>query len=179
MLRADGESLKFERLLELISLKDKFPGKMGLKGFVKVKRACSMEREAHMVELFWQKRSSLDYRVRSDRFLRSNGLQKLSIRDFIFAVMQCSDRCLRQDIVEKMSACHLAVPVLLPGVHERKSEFLLWSLRRVVKIKWKESNSLALEQHIVQVPFMFEPYIKNNYLANITNCYKGPETIET
>lgn len=133
MLTADGESLKFERLLELIGLKDRFPGKMGLKEFVKVKLACSTEGEVDMVELFWQKLSSLDYRVRCGRFLGLNDLQKLSIRDFIFAIMQCSDRFLRQDIIEKMSACHLAVPVLLPGVHERKSEFLLWSLRRVVK----------------------------------------------
>ncbi|KAJ8023451.1 Interferon-induced very large GTPase 1 [Holothuria leucospilota] len=170
-----------------MGLKDMFPGKLGLKRFVTVKNPQFIRNGSDLVVLFWQKLSSLDYRVRSNIFLRLNDsftTCQMSIRDFTFAFMQCADRFLRQDIIEKMSACHLAVPVILPGVKERKPEFLLWSLRRIVK-KWKEANSVAMEQHIVQVPVFtvsilrighIEAVSKSSIINNLLGPYQGNDS---
>ncbi|KAJ8032449.1 Interferon-induced very large GTPase 1 [Holothuria leucospilota] len=88
------------------------------------------------VELFWDKITSLDYRITSPELTdRSN----TSIRDFIFAVLHTSSNFLRRDILTKLSSCQLAVPLVLQGPEGRLPIFLTWALRGVYK-KVRTSN---------------------------------------
>lgn len=74
------------------------------------------------------------------------------MRDFVFSVLHCADDFLRQDILEKMAACQLAVPIILQGIEGTKPQFLLWALRRIIK-KWKGNrDSYASEQLIATYP---------------------------
>ncbi|KAJ8023453.1 Interferon-induced very large GTPase 1 [Holothuria leucospilota] len=180
-LKSSAKNRSFSDLLETLGLNNMFPGRLSLKKFIKVNNRQSIENESDFVFLFWQKLSSLDSQIRSKIFLKLNDsspAHPVSIRDFTFAVMQCSNRFLRQDIIEKMSACHLAVPVVLHGISKQKPEFLLWSLRRTVK-KWKESNSIALEQHIVHVPVFTVSFLRIGEISTVSkssiiNSFLGP-----
>ncbi|KAJ8032036.1 Interferon-induced very large GTPase 1 [Holothuria leucospilota] len=138
----------FENFLEEIGLEDKYPGKLKLKVFLKLRGKLT---QIDLVHNFWQNLTSLNYNAG----LPQGGVsQNYSMRDFIFSVLHCCDDFLRQDILEKMSACQLAVPVVLQGVANSKPIFLLWGLRRVVK-KWKgQSDSFAIEQPVVSYPVL-------------------------
>ncbi|KAJ8032676.1 Interferon-induced very large GTPase 1 [Holothuria leucospilota] len=136
----------FQEFLVKLGLQSQFPGKLTLKSLLKVKDVPNTD---DYMEIFWQKLTSLDYRAGFPEHSLSN---RYSMRDFIFSVLHCSDDFVRQDILEKMSACQLAVPIVLKGVDGVSTTFLLWALRRITK-KWKGSlESLAIEQPIVSYP---------------------------
>ncbi|XP_071850417.1 interferon-induced very large GTPase 1-like [Apostichopus japonicus] len=136
----------FEDLLECIGLVGKHYNKLTLQEFLIV-RDCSTN--TSLMHTFWQKITSLDHRiVLSQNLLPEN----ISMRDFIFSLLHCSDDFLRQDILEKLSACQLAVPFLLQGVREKKPEILGWACRRIVK-KWQgQDDSISLEKSIITHP---------------------------
>ncbi|XP_071850825.1 interferon-induced very large GTPase 1-like [Apostichopus japonicus] len=136
----------FEDLLECIGLVGKHYNKLTLQEFLTV-RDCSTN--TSLMHTFWQKITSLDHRiVLSQNLLPEN----ISMRDFIFSLLHCSDDFLRQDILEKLSACQLAVPFLLQGVREKKPEILRWACRRIVK-KWQgQDDPFSLEKSIITHP---------------------------
>ncbi|KAJ8032127.1 Interferon-induced very large GTPase 1 [Holothuria leucospilota] len=107
--------------------------------------------------LFLNKLTSLDSRVMLPENLSCN----VNVRDFLYALIQCSDDNLRQHIMEKLASCQLAVTVLLPFVEPNQEPMLLiWALRRVVK-KWKEEKtSLAPETPIVDKPVFTVGFIR-------------------
>ncbi|XP_071830912.1 interferon-induced very large GTPase 1-like [Apostichopus japonicus] len=158
----EGSELTFAELLTEIGLKSYFPSRLSLKQFVKLKNPSALEDKNNLLELFWQKLSSLDYRGRSIKYFR-----QISVRDLIFAILQCSDSFLRQDIIEKMSACNLAVPVILQGVANTKPRFMVWSLGRIVK-KWKGSSPIALEQYISHVPLLTVSFLRIGDLKDVS-----------
>ncbi|PIK44019.1 hypothetical protein BSL78_19121 [Apostichopus japonicus] len=174
-------SCSFDTLLEIIGLKDRFPGNLTLANLCYVTDPDMENDEASLSDLFWQKLGALDYRARSSDFLTScmkDLTPKISVRDFIFAFMHCADSFLRQDVLEKMSACQLAVPIILQGVKGIKSTFLTWSLRRIVK-EWKRVNFTAMEHHIVTVPIFSVSFlrigeIKDFSKSKVINYLIGP-----
>ncbi|XP_069838426.1 up-regulator of cell proliferation-like [Dendropsophus ebraccatus] len=67
---------------------------------------------------------------------RSKSLHPL---DVLCAVLNCSDKCLQQEIITKMSMCQFAVPVLLPPGDGPDFTFMLWAMRDIVK-KWRPES---------------------------------------
>ncbi|KAK6324569.1 hypothetical protein J4Q44_G00039110, partial [Coregonus suidteri] len=53
--------------------------------------------------------------------------------DLITALFLCSDGFLQQEMVQKMSMCQFAVPLLLPNCDTEQSTLMLWALRDIVK----------------------------------------------
>lgn len=144
---AEDDETTFEKFLEEVGLKDKFPGKLKLKTFLQL----GTNEQSNYAQIFWQKLTTLNYHA---GMLQEIVSQDFSMRDFIFCLLQCGDDFLRQDILEKMSACQLAVPVVIQGVANGKPTFLLWGLRRVMK-KWRgDSDSVAIEQPIISYPVL-------------------------
>ncbi|XP_071812013.1 uncharacterized protein [Apostichopus japonicus] len=78
---------------------------------------------------------------------------RLSCRDIVNAILMNCDPFLRQEVLSKMSACHLAVPVILPHSTTSDPLFLLWGLQKISKA-WKDpSTSLVNEVNVTQFPF--------------------------
>ncbi|XP_035281537.1 interferon-induced very large GTPase 1-like [Anguilla anguilla] len=53
--------------------------------------------------------------------------------DLITAVFLCSDGCLQQEMVLKMSMCQFSVPLLLPKCDTQQCTLMLWAMRGIVK----------------------------------------------
>ncbi|CAB1326942.1 unnamed protein product [Coregonus sp. 'balchen'] len=72
--------------------------------------------------------------------------------DLITALFLCSDGFLQQEMVQKMSMCQFAVPLLLPNCDTKQSTLMLWALRDIVK-KFRPSSQTAtnafVEERIV------------------------------
>ncbi|KAK6324578.1 hypothetical protein J4Q44_G00039200 [Coregonus suidteri] len=72
--------------------------------------------------------------------------------DLITALFLCSDSFLQQEMVQKMSMCQFAVPLLLPNCETKQSTLMLWALRDIVK-KFRPSSQTAtnafVEERIV------------------------------
>ncbi|XP_045069884.1 up-regulator of cell proliferation-like [Coregonus clupeaformis] len=72
--------------------------------------------------------------------------------DLITALFLCSDGFLQQEMVQKMSMCQFAVPLLLPNCDTEQSTLMLWALRDIVK-KFRSSSQTAtnafVEERIV------------------------------
>ncbi|XP_071836096.1 interferon-induced very large GTPase 1-like [Apostichopus japonicus] len=142
-----NRTVTFDDILKMLGLEDKFPGKLQLEDFLRVRRTVE---STQTVYSFWQKITCLDYQAGLPQSRSMISRVQYSMRDFIFAVLHCSDNFLRQDILEKMSACQLAVPLLLSGIKSKKQPiFLRWACRRILK-KWKGARDLfAIEQPII------------------------------
>ena len=61
-----------------------------------------------------------------------NELPEIHPRDGLLALLHCSDNFVRQDILSRLAACKLAVPLLLPNPITREPTFLLWAMRSIV-----------------------------------------------
>ncbi|XP_070971803.1 up-regulator of cell proliferation-like [Oncorhynchus clarkii lewisi] len=61
--------------------------------------------------------------------------------DLITALFLCSDGFLQQEMVQKMSMCQFAVPLLLPNCDTKQSTLMLWALRDIVK-KFRPSSQV-------------------------------------
>ncbi|XP_073403595.1 interferon-induced very large GTPase 1-like [Dendrobates tinctorius] len=59
--------------------------------------------------------------------------------DVLCAVLSCSDECLQQELVSKMSMCQFSVPLLLPSGDGSGSIFMRWAMRDIVK-KWRPQS---------------------------------------
>ena len=55
--------------------------------------------------------------------------------DNLLDLIHCSDNILRQTIMEKLSLCQVALPLLLPNHSDNIVSYLLWAMRSIVK-KW-------------------------------------------
>ncbi|XP_069838427.1 up-regulator of cell proliferation-like [Dendropsophus ebraccatus] len=67
---------------------------------------------------------------------RSKSLHPLDVQ---CTVLHCSDKCLQQEIITKMSMCQFAVPLLLPPGDGSDFTFMLWAMRDIVK-KWRPES---------------------------------------
>ncbi|XP_071855138.1 interferon-induced very large GTPase 1-like isoform X2 [Apostichopus japonicus] len=181
----NGESEEdFIQYLDIVGLKDYFPRKLTMKEATEVRLFPSDDPKIKRKDLpfmFISKLTSLDSRITWKENLHIEG----SVRDFIYAILHCSDNHLRQHLLEKFASCQLAVPVLLPGVRDdAKPELLTWALNRVVK-KWKENEtSLAPEKRMVSEPVFTTAFIrfgkipisKSSVLNNVIGRAQGNET---
>ncbi|XP_071855145.1 interferon-induced very large GTPase 1-like [Apostichopus japonicus] len=155
-----GTEEDFLEYLDEVGLEEYFPRKLTMKEATEVRLLPSDDSQIETKDLpflFISKLTSLDSRVTWKENLHIEG----SARDFIYAILHCSDNHLRQHLLEKFASCQLAVPVLLPGVRDdAKPELLTWALSRVVK-KWKENEtSLAPEKLMVSEPVFTNAFIR-------------------
>uniref|UniRef100_A0A8C7P6C7 VLIG-type G domain-containing protein n=1 Tax=Oncorhynchus mykiss TaxID=8022 RepID=A0A8C7P6C7_ONCMY len=67
--------------------------------------------------------------------------------DLITALFLCSDGFLQQEMVQKMSICQFAVPLLLPNCDTKQSTLMLWALRDIVK-KFRSSSQTATKAFV-------------------------------
>ncbi|XP_055766452.1 LOW QUALITY PROTEIN: up-regulator of cell proliferation-like [Salvelinus fontinalis] len=67
--------------------------------------------------------------------------------DLITALFLCSDGFLQQEMVQKMSMCQFAVPLLLPNCDTKQSTLMLWALRDIVK-KFRSSSQAATKAFV-------------------------------
>ncbi|XP_071855140.1 interferon-induced very large GTPase 1-like [Apostichopus japonicus] len=174
----------FLQYLDEVGLKKYFPRKLTMKEATEVRLFPTDDSQIEtkdLLFLFMSKLTSLDSRITWKENLHIEG----SARDFIYAILHCSDNHLRQHLLEKFASCQLAVPVLLPRVRDdAKPELLTWALSRVVK-KWKENEtSLAPEKRMVSEPVFTTAFIrfgdipisKSSVLNNAIGRAQGNET---
>ena len=68
--------------------------------------------------------------------------------DCIITLLLSCDDLLRQDLINKLLSCQLAVPLILPNPNENSLIFLLWGLRSVVH-SWKSHKHGEMEKRMV------------------------------
>ncbi|XP_071810940.1 interferon-induced very large GTPase 1-like [Apostichopus japonicus] len=176
----------FLEYLKEVGLESYFPRKLTMKAATELRLIpsdVSQIKPEKVPFLFISKLTALDCRVTWKENLHIEG----SARDFIYAILHCSDDHLRQHLLEKLASCQLAVPILLPGVRDdAKPELLTWALSRVVK-KWKESEtSLAPEKRMVSEPVFTTAFIrfgdipisKSSVLNNVIGRAQGNGTFQ-
>ncbi|KAG8549217.1 hypothetical protein GDO81_022085 [Engystomops pustulosus] len=71
--------------------------------------------------------------------IENQSSKSLHPSDVMCAVLNCSDKCLQQEVISKMSMCQFAVPLLLPAGDGSGSTFMLWAMREIVK-KWRPQS---------------------------------------
>ncbi|KAJ8041146.1 Interferon-induced very large GTPase 1 [Holothuria leucospilota] len=147
----------FQDFLTEVGLRGRLSEKLTLQEATKVRDVSPSATSSDILPfLFITKLSSLDHRA----VLPETYHEKIkSTRDFVYAILKCSNYFLVQYIIEKLSVCQLAVPVLLPGVNGRKPELLLWALRRIIK-EWKTSQSVFLEKRMISWPTFIVAFIR-------------------
>ncbi|XP_071264101.1 up-regulator of cell proliferation-like [Salvelinus alpinus] len=69
--------------------------------------------------------------------------------DLITALFLCSDSFLQQEMVQKMSMCQFAVPLLLPNCDTEQITLMLWALRDIVK-KFRLSSQTSTKAFVVE-----------------------------
>lgn len=115
--------------------------------------------------------------VSGSRRKEKNG-NSFSSRDIIYVILHCLDPFLRQDVLMKMSACQLAVPILLTDVAANKVILLLWGLRKISKAWCDIITSSIKEEVVVKFPFhSIAAFRIGNFPAsksNILNKVLGP-----
>ncbi|CDQ97290.1 unnamed protein product [Oncorhynchus mykiss] len=67
--------------------------------------------------------------------------------DLITALFLCSDGFLQQEMVQKMSMCQFAVPLLLPNCDTEQITLMLWALRDIVK-KFRPSTQTSTKAFV-------------------------------
>ncbi|XP_066433082.1 interferon-induced very large GTPase 1-like [Eleutherodactylus coqui] len=88
-------------------------------------------------------------------------LKSIHPLDVLCAVLNCSDKCLQQVIISKMSLCQFPVPLLLPAGSD--CTLMLWAMRDIVK-KWRP-QSLAdskgfMEDNVVNIEMPIFSFIR-------------------
>ncbi|XP_061435514.1 interferon-induced very large GTPase 1-like isoform X3 [Lethenteron reissneri] len=80
--------------------------------------------------------------------------------DIITAVFLCSDSFLQQVLMQKMSQCQFALPLLLPDSGKGDVTFMLWAMRQIVK-NWKlKKNASSMEESLVSIQMPFISFIR-------------------
>ncbi|KAM9398950.1 LOW QUALITY PROTEIN: interferon-induced very large GTPase 1-like [Salvelinus alpinus] len=67
--------------------------------------------------------------------------------DLITALFLCSDGFLQQEMVQKMSMCQFAVPLLLPNCDTKQNTLMLWALRDIVR-KFRPSSQTSTKAFV-------------------------------
>ncbi|XP_053551201.1 interferon-induced very large GTPase 1-like [Bombina bombina] len=83
--------------------------------------------------------------------------------DVLCVLLHCSDAFLQQEIINKMSMCQFAVPLLLPAGDGKHCTLMLWAMREIVK-RWRP-HSLAeskgfREDSLVHIPMPTFSFVK-------------------
>eukprot|EP00092_Neocalanus_flemingeri_P065565 GFUD01079751.1.p1 GENE.GFUD01079751.1~~GFUD01079751.1.p1 ORF type:complete len:2495 (+),score=653.35 GFUD01079751.1:194-7678(+) len=79
----------------------------------------------------------------------SNNKDLMSSRDSVLIALLCCDEFIIQEAFNKMSACQLAIPILMPSKNlNHDNVFHLWASRGIKK-KWTENSDNKINQSIV------------------------------
>ena len=68
--------------------------------------------------------------------------------DCMITLLLCCDDLLRQDLINKLLSCQLAVPLILPNPSDNSLIFLLWAMRSVVR-SWKTQRHGEMEKRMI------------------------------
>ncbi|XP_078736112.1 interferon-induced very large GTPase 1-like [Lampetra fluviatilis] len=80
--------------------------------------------------------------------------------DMITAAFLCADSFLQQELMQKMSQCQFALPLLLPDSGKGNITFMLWAMRQIVK-NWKlQQNASSMEESLVSIKMPFISFIR-------------------
>ena len=134
-----GVNNNFLEFLGLFNLQEKYPQKFTLKEALSISLEPpsvphNLEQLPHLILQKIMMYS--DYRrLCKEMSTIDESIQIHSIDSFI-VLMHCCDDFLRQDMLSRLAACQIAIPVLLPNPMNKTTTFLLWSLRSIV-LEWK------------------------------------------
>ncbi|XP_071816268.1 uncharacterized protein [Apostichopus japonicus] len=78
---------------------------------------------------------------------------RLSCRDIVYAILMHCDPFLKQEVLSKMSACQLAVPIILPDLSQKSLSLLLWGIQKISKAWQDPASSVVNEVNVTQYPF--------------------------
>ena len=134
-----GLSPNFLEFLSSIGLQGKYPQKLTLIEALSISLELqntpdSLERLPHLILQKIMMHS--DYRKLCKEMSRKNKSAQIHSIDSFIALMTCCDDFLRQDLLSRLAACQIALPVLLPDPMNKTTTFLLWSMRSIV-LEWK------------------------------------------
>ncbi|XP_071948937.1 interferon-induced very large GTPase 1-like [Antedon mediterranea] len=75
---------------------------------------------------------------------------KVSPIDALVVTFLCCDNFLRQIVIEKLSICQLAIPLLIPvtDVEDKEWEMIVWGMSTITK-KWQTISGLSCERSMV------------------------------
>lgn len=173
--RASVRNTFFKTLLQKLHLLEIFKTKLTIKDGMRVSSVHVAEREnASVIENFIAKLAAYDYRVQQinlnitteddesnqkyssddwaviDTEIRRGTTEiKYSPRDIMYAILNCVDPFFLQDVLMKLSACQIAVPVLIPNPTGNNVKFLLWGLRKIVKSWCNDKTSSSIEERTI------------------------------
>lgn len=175
--RASRRQDTFSALLQKLGMNDKGKLKITLSDSMRINSMhVPGNKKDSVIETFVAKLASYDYRVQQIKINVVENAKKTSegaeennsddwtvstedddiischdttycSRDILYAIFISSDPFFLQEVLMKLSACQIAVPVLLPDITGSTVHFLLWGLRKIVK-SWccnKESSSIKEE----------------------------------
>ncbi|KAJ8050474.1 Interferon-induced very large GTPase 1 [Holothuria leucospilota] len=107
----------------------------------------------------------------------SDTIVSSSARDVLFAILNCLDPFLLQEIVMKLSACQLAVPLLMPDWRGNVT-LNLWGLRKVSKSWFDSFNNVIQTESVISHPFPAVSALRIGEISisksNILNKLLGP-----
>ncbi|XP_071816310.1 interferon-induced very large GTPase 1-like isoform X2 [Apostichopus japonicus] len=106
---------------------------------------------------------------------------RLSCRDSVYAILMHCDPFLKQELLSKMSACQLAVPIILPDLSQNSLSFLLWGIQKISKAWQDPASSVVYEVNVTQhsfpvvaaVRFSNPAWSKSNTLNKILGSVQG------
>ncbi|XP_071948951.1 interferon-induced very large GTPase 1-like [Antedon mediterranea] len=75
---------------------------------------------------------------------------QVSPLDALVAIFLCCDNFFRQILIEKLSLCQIAIPLLMPvtDVPNKEWELIVWGMRTITK-KWKMSSGSSCQKSMV------------------------------
>jgi len=158
---------KFLDFLKDMNIRDKFPQQLSLRDAMTVnKETLKVANTTNQLPLLpyviLQKIMMSDIRCRSCLYQNTTSQSEHSSDsdsddeddgrihpvDCLLAVIHCCDDILRQDVINKLSICQIAVPLLLPNPVDDSVTFLLWALRSLFR-GWKSLKHGGKECRIV------------------------------
>ncbi|KAJ8050467.1 Interferon-induced very large GTPase 1 [Holothuria leucospilota] len=107
----------------------------------------------------------------------SDTINSSSARDTLFGILTCLDPFLLQEILMKLSACQLAVPLLMPDCGGNVT-LNLWGLRKVSKSWYDSCDNVIKTETVVSHPFPAVSALRIGEISisksNILNKLLGP-----
>ncbi|XP_071816278.1 uncharacterized protein [Apostichopus japonicus] len=83
----------------------------------------------------------------------STNTVRLSCRDIVYVILMHCDPFLKQELLSKLSACQLAVPIILPDLSQNSLSFLLWGIQKISKAWQDPASSVVNEVNVTNYPF--------------------------
>ncbi|NEO55469.1 MAG: hypothetical protein F6K54_21785 [Okeania sp. SIO3B5] len=84
--------------------------------------------------------------------------------DIVAATFLCCNPIIRQDLVQRMYDCKLAIPLMIQEEEDKPPQFYLWAMRSLI-MKWKTSQgkkSISKELNIASYPVETVSFIRFN-----------------